>query len=91
MARIVKVALGPHFDEFIQACIVSGRYNSVSEVVCAGLKLLEEDEVRLSAIRSALIEGEESGILEVPQEVIIAIEQWKRGEGIEVDIDSLYV
>lgn len=74
MARIVKVALGPHFDEFIQACIVSGRYNSVSEVVCAGLKLLEEDEVRLSAIRSALIEGEESGILEVPQEVIIGIE-----------------
>lgn len=89
MARIVKVTLGPHFDEFIQACIVSGRYNSVSEVVCAGLRLLEEDEVRLSAIRSALIEGEESGILEVPQEVIIGIEQWKRGEGIEVDVDSL--
>lgn len=41
MARIVKVTLGPHFDEFIQAYIVSGRYNSVSEVVCASLRLLE--------------------------------------------------
>ena len=89
MARTVTVTLGPHFDEFIQACIVSGRYNSASEVVCAGLRLLEEDELRLSAIRSALIEGEESGILEVPQEFIVGIEQWKRDEGIEVDIDSL--
>lgn len=58
MARVVKVTLGPHFEEFVQACIASGRYNSVSEVVCAGLRLLEEDEVR-------------HVVHEVPQEVDI--------------------
>lgn len=62
MARTVTVTLGPHYEEFIQANIVGGRYNNVSEVIRAGLRRLEEDETRLAAIRSALIEGEESGI-----------------------------
>jgi antitoxin ParD1/3/4 len=76
MARVVKVNLGPHFEEFVQSCIAGGRYNSVSEVVCAGLRLLEEDEVRYA-------------VHEVPQEVAIGIEQLKSGDCLEVDIDSL--
>ena len=64
MARTVTVSLGPHYEEFIQASIAAGRYNNVSEVVRAALRLLEEDEARLAAIRAALIEGEESGIVE---------------------------
>ena len=64
MARTVTVTLGPHYEEFIQANIAGGRYNTVSEVIRAGLRLLEEDETRLAAIRAALIEGEESGVVE---------------------------
>lgn len=64
MARTVTVTLGPHYEEFIRANIEGGRFNNVSEVIRAGLRRLEEDETRLAAIRSALVEGEESGIVE---------------------------
>lgn len=64
MARTVTVSLGQHYEEFIQASIAGGRYNNASEVVRAALRRLEEDEARLAAIRAALIEGEESGVLE---------------------------
>ena len=63
MARTVTVTLGPHYEKFIQANIAGGRYNNVSEVIIAGLRRLEEDETRLAAIRAALIEGEESGVV----------------------------
>ena len=64
MARTVTVSLGPHFEEFIRQNIAGGRYNNASEVIRAALRRLEEDETRLAAIRAALIEGEESGIVE---------------------------
>lgn len=64
MARTITVTVGPHYEDFIQANIAGGRYNNVSEVVRAGLRRLEEDETRLSAIRAALIEGEKSGVAE---------------------------
>jgi antitoxin ParD1/3/4 len=56
--------LGPHYEEFIRKNIAGGRYNNASEVIRAALRRLEEDETRLAAIRAALIEGEESGIVE---------------------------
>ncbi len=64
MARTVTVTLGPHYEELIQNIISEGRFNNVSEVVCAALRRLEEDEIRLSAIRAALIEGDNSGVVE---------------------------
>ena len=64
MARTVTVTLGPHYEAFIQAKIAGGRYNNVSEVIRAALRLMEDEEARLAAIRAALIEGEESGIVE---------------------------
>lgn len=64
MARTVTVTLGPHYEEFVKTNIACGRYNNVSEVIRAGLRRLEEDELRLAAIRAALIEGEESGVVE---------------------------
>ena len=64
MARTVTVSLGPHYEEFIRHNIDAGRYNNASEVVRAALRRLEEDELRLAAIRAALIEGDESGIVE---------------------------
>ena len=60
MGRTVTASLGPHYEEFIQSCILQGRYNNASEVIRAGLRRLEEDESRLAALRAALEEGEAS-------------------------------
>ncbi len=61
MARNTSISLGGHFDEFISQQLSDGRYGSASEVVRAALRLLEEREDRLRALRKALHEGEESG------------------------------
>ena len=62
--RTTSVALGSHFDNFIQETISRGRYNNASEVVRAGLRLLEDDENRILALRAAIEKGIESGIAE---------------------------
>ncbi|GJD51782.1 Antitoxin ParD1 [Methylobacterium crusticola] len=61
MARNTSISLGDHFAQFIDRQVEGGRYGSASDVVRAGLRLLEEREAKLGALRAALIEGEESG------------------------------
>ena len=62
--KTTSVALGPHFEEFIQASILSGRYNNASEVVRSALRLLEEQEQKIIVLRSAIEEGMASGFVE---------------------------
>jgi antitoxin ParD1/3/4 len=61
MARNTSISLGDHFESFIDGQVRSGRYGSASEVIRASLRLLEEREDKLSALRQALIDGEKSG------------------------------
>ena len=64
LARVLRKGFPDGVQHFIQTSIAGGRYNNASEVIRAALRRLEEDEARLAAIRAALIEGEESGIVE---------------------------
>ena len=61
MPKNTSFSLGDHFTEFMQSQVREGRYSSTSDVVRAGLRLLEERETKLAALRQALIDGEESG------------------------------
>jgi antitoxin ParD1/3/4 len=53
-----------YFDQFIQNLLKEGRYKNASEVVRAGLRLLEEEEKKIIALRQAINEGVNSGIAE---------------------------
>ena len=61
MNKNTSITLGDHFSSFIEAQIAQGRFSSTSEVVRAGLRLLEEHEGKVKALRDALIAGEASG------------------------------
>lgn len=61
MSKSTSFSLGEHFTEFIEAQVSSGRYGSASDVVRAGLRLLEETEAKREALVAALVEGEQSG------------------------------
>ena len=63
MGKSTSISLGEHFEEFIQAQMSTGRFSSRSEVIRAGLRLLEEEE-KLKILRNALIAGEQSGSAE---------------------------
>lgn len=64
MSKNTSISLGDHFEDFITTTVRTGRYNSASEVIRAGLRLLEEQEERKNALSKALMEGEESGLVE---------------------------
>ena len=62
MNRNTSISIGGYFDDFIKNRISAGRYKNASEVVRAGLRLLEEEENKVIALKRAIHEGLESGI-----------------------------
>lgn len=61
MGRNTSISLGNHFESFIENSVNDGRFNNASEVVRAGLRLLEEEENKIIALRKAINDGIESG------------------------------
>ena len=61
LMKNTSVTLGDHFDQFIADQLEHGRYRSASEILREGLRLLEERETKLKALRAALKKGEASG------------------------------
>ncbi len=64
MEKNTSISLGPHFENFIHSEVSSGKYSSVSEVVRTALRLLESEEKKLNELRNALIEGENSPMID---------------------------
>lgn len=62
MGRNTSISLGDHFETFINSIVSKGRYSNASEVIRAGLRLLEEEENRVISLRNLIREGDESGL-----------------------------
>lgn len=62
MRKNTSVSLGDYFEEFVESRISEGRFKNASEVIRAGLRLLEEEEIKTKTLRIALQEGIDSGI-----------------------------
>ena len=76
MAKNTAISLSGHFAAFVEEQVSKGRYSNVSEVVRAGLRLLEEREAKLEALRTAITEGLASGPAEpFDVEAFIAVKE----------------
>ena len=64
MSKNTSITLGNYFEDFVQKRISAGRYKNASEVIRAGLRLLEEEEDRVAALKQAIQEGIDSGIVD---------------------------
>lgn len=71
MPKNTSISLGEHFDVFVSRQIDDGRYASASEVVRAGLRLLEDNERKMATLRRLLEEGENSGTAEYSYESLM--------------------
>jgi len=72
MAKNTSITLGNHFEEFITRELETGRFGSASEVVRAGLRMLEDAETKLETLRNLLDEGEASGNTEYSYEQFVS-------------------
>ena len=61
MGRNTSVSLGDYFENFVDGRISEGRFKNASEVIRAGLRMLEEEENKITALKKAINEGIESG------------------------------
>jgi antitoxin ParD1/3/4 len=62
MSRNTSISLGDHFEHFVDNRVSTGRFKNASEVVRAGLRLLEEEENKIIALKRAIEDGIESGL-----------------------------
>lgn len=62
MSKNTSISLGNYFDQFVSSQITAGRYKNVSEVIRAGLRLLENEENKAIVLKNAIQEGIESGV-----------------------------
>jgi antitoxin ParD1/3/4 len=62
MGRNTSISLGDHFETFVDKKVSTGRFKNASEVIRAGLRLLEEEEAKVVALQRAVKEGIDSGL-----------------------------
>ena len=64
MGRNTSVSLGNYFESFVDNRVSEGRFKNASEVIRAGLRLLESEENKVIILKNAIKDGIESGIAE---------------------------
>ena len=81
MGKNTSISLGQHYEEFIAQKLASGAFKNASEVVRAGLRLLEEREQKVEILRKALDEGLRSGVVTDfdPEEFLDELSQSRAG------------
>ena len=57
MSKNTSISLGNYFEQFVQSQVSAGRYKNVSEVIRAGLRLLENEESKTIALKNAIQDG----------------------------------
>jgi antitoxin ParD1/3/4 len=62
MGRNTSVSLGNHFENFVDKKVAVGRFKNASEMIRAGLRLLEDEENKLIMLKKAIDEGYKSGM-----------------------------
>jgi antitoxin ParD1/3/4 len=62
MGRNTSISLGDHFENFVDSKVSTGRFKNASEVIRAGLRLLEEEETKVVALKKAIKDGIDSGL-----------------------------
>lgn len=62
MGRNTSISLGNHFEDFVDDKVAAGRFKNASEVIRAGLRLLEEEEAKIVALQKAITEGIDSSV-----------------------------
>lgn len=50
----MNVSIGERWETFVESALKTGRYGSASEIVREGLRLVEEREAKLQALRNTL-------------------------------------
>lgn len=63
MGRNTSISLGDHFENFVDKKVSTGRFKNASEVIRAGLRLLEEEEAKVVVLKKAVTEGFDSGLV----------------------------
>lgn len=71
----MNVSVGTRWEKWIEAMLVDGRYGSASEVVREGLRLVEEREQKLVALRETVQTSIARGGSNTDEEVADAIER----------------
>jgi antitoxin ParD1/3/4 len=61
MGKNTSISLGNHFETFVEKSISKGRFQNASEVIRAGLRMLEEEEDKVLMLKNAIQEGIDSG------------------------------
>ncbi|MBY0435389.1 MAG: type II toxin-antitoxin system ParD family antitoxin [Cyclobacteriaceae bacterium] len=83
MGRNTSISLGDHFENFVDDKVSTGRFKNASEVIRAGLRLLEDEEAKVVALRKAIQEGFESGMVKnfSPKKHLEKLKSAKRKNG----------
>lgn len=76
----MSYAVGPHFEAFVREQVESGRYNNASEVVREGLRLVEERETKLKALREHIDQAIVRGGSNTSEEVLAALDADEEAE-----------